>query len=124
MQYGIGMQHQKDPRTELVNEGIDAPEKAQPFGNGSKQELSYWVYDRFASVEFSKRDRYGCIVGKVMVASPYAFPAVQPDCPKTLYRTLTVVASAQIHYLQATFQKVSLKLPGATGVHRPGSALE
>ena len=43
---------------------IDAPEKAQPFGNRSKQNLSYLVYDKPVSVEWKKYDRYGRIVGK------------------------------------------------------------
>ena len=40
---------------------IDAPEKAQPFGNRSKQHLSYLVYDKPVSIEWTKHDRYGRI---------------------------------------------------------------
>lgn len=47
--------------------GIDAPEKAQPFGSVSKQHLSDQVFDRQVVVDWAKRDRYGRIVGKVMV---------------------------------------------------------
>lgn len=47
--------------------GIDAPEKKQPFGNKSKQSLSDLVYEKQVVVEYSKQDRYGRTVGKVIV---------------------------------------------------------
>lgn len=47
--------------------GIDAPEKAQPYGQRSKQKMSDLVFDKNAEVDFTKRDRYGRIIGKVMV---------------------------------------------------------
>jgi len=59
--------------------GIDAPEKAQAFGSRSKQHLSDLVFQKEVSVEWNKRDRYGRIVGKVMVQSPDC-----PRCPKNL----------------------------------------
>jgi endonuclease YncB( thermonuclease family) len=59
--------------------GIDAPEKAQAFGNRSKENLSDMVFQKDVLVEWNKRDRYGRIVGKVMVQ-----PSDCPTCPKTL----------------------------------------
>jgi endonuclease YncB( thermonuclease family) len=47
--------------------GIDAPEKKMPFGQKSKEHLSDLVFDKQVSVEYSKRDKYGRTVGKVMV---------------------------------------------------------
>lgn len=47
--------------------GIDAPEKKQAFGNVSKKSLSDLVYDKEVHVEWHKQDRYGRIVGKVMI---------------------------------------------------------
>lgn len=47
--------------------GIDAPEKAQPFGQASKQNLSRLVFGRTVTVESNKRDRYGRTVAKVLV---------------------------------------------------------
>jgi endonuclease YncB( thermonuclease family) len=44
---------------------IDAPEKAQAFGTRSGQHLSQAVFDRVVTIEWSKHDRYGRIVGKV-----------------------------------------------------------
>lgn len=47
--------------------GIDAPERAQPFGKVAKQAMSDLVMGRDVRVEYEKRDRYGRIVGVVMV---------------------------------------------------------
>ena len=61
--------------------GIDAPEKAQPFGQRSKESLSHLVFGRDVTVEWRKKDRYGRTVGKVMVAEPTCHDAT---CPKIL----------------------------------------
>jgi len=58
------------PDRELVRirlAGIDAPEKAQPYGQRSKQKMSDLVFGKNAEVDFKKRDRYGRIIGKVTV---------------------------------------------------------
>jgi endonuclease YncB( thermonuclease family) len=47
--------------------GIDAPEKAQAFGQRSKESLSDLLFDQRVTVETSKRDRYGRSVGTVLV---------------------------------------------------------
>jgi endonuclease YncB( thermonuclease family) len=60
-------------------QGIDAPEKAQPFGQRSKENLSRHVFGKDVRVEWEKRDRYKRIVGKVWVQ-----PASCPTCPMTL----------------------------------------
>jgi endonuclease YncB( thermonuclease family) len=60
-------------------QGIDAPEKAQPFGQRSKENLSRLVFNKDVRVEWNKRDRYGRIVGKV-----WAQPANCPTCAMTL----------------------------------------
>jgi endonuclease YncB( thermonuclease family) len=49
--------------------GIDAPEKRQAFGQRSKQTLSDLVIQQQVTVEWSKRDRYGRVVGKVVLPS-------------------------------------------------------
>jgi endonuclease YncB( thermonuclease family) len=48
--------------------GIDAPERKQPFGNRSKQNLSRLAYGKEAEADCPKRDRYGRQVCKVYVA--------------------------------------------------------
>lgn len=45
---------------------IDAPEKAQPFGQRSKQSLSALCFARQARVQVQDHDRYGRIVGRVI----------------------------------------------------------
>lgn len=47
--------------------GIDSPEKGQPFGQVCKKSLSDLAYDRVVEVESSKLDRYGRVIGKVLV---------------------------------------------------------
>ena len=49
--------------------GIDSPEKGQPFGQACKKSLSDLAYDRVAAVESNKLDRYGRVIGKVLVNS-------------------------------------------------------
>jgi endonuclease YncB( thermonuclease family) len=48
-------------------QGIDAPEKSQPFGNASRKHLASLVAGKSVTVEWGKRDRYGRIVGFVIV---------------------------------------------------------
>lgn len=47
--------------------GIDAPEKAQPFGQRSKEHLSDSVFGKQVEVVGNKIDKYGRTVGKIMV---------------------------------------------------------
>jgi len=61
--------------------GIDAPEKAQPFGQRSKESLSAMVFGKEVDVHWHKQDRYQRIVGKVMVATSSCRAS---QCPKTL----------------------------------------
>lgn len=48
--------------------GIDAPEKSQPFGQRAKAHLSDRVFDKRVTVEGTKTDRYGRLVGKLIVS--------------------------------------------------------
>ncbi len=47
--------------------GIDAPEKAQAFGGRSRDSLEELVSGRTVIVETHKKDRYGRMVGKVLL---------------------------------------------------------
>jgi endonuclease YncB( thermonuclease family) len=49
--------------------GIDAPEKKQPFGTQSKHSLSALTFDKKVDVFFDKRDRYGRIIGKIVIGN-------------------------------------------------------
>jgi len=69
--------------------GIDAPEKKQPFGQVSKENLSRLVFNKDVDIEWTKYDRYKRIVGKVMVASPNCLTA----CSKTFDAGLSQVSA-------------------------------
>ena len=57
-----------DQKTHKVRlSGIDAPEKAQAFGQQAKRQLSDWVFQKTVRVVHNKTDRYGRVVGKVML---------------------------------------------------------
>lgn len=47
--------------------GIDAPEKAQAFGERSRESLADLVAGRTVILETHKKDRYGRAVGKILV---------------------------------------------------------
>jgi endonuclease YncB( thermonuclease family) len=49
--------------------GIDAPEKAQAFGQKSKESLSGLAFQKQVQVRSSKKDRYGRTVGQVFVGN-------------------------------------------------------
>ncbi|MFO7155560.1 MAG: thermonuclease family protein [Pseudomonadota bacterium] len=58
-------------RTHKVRlQGIDAPERSQPFSEKSRQNLARLAFGKRVEVHESGRDRWGRIVGKVMVAPP------------------------------------------------------
>jgi endonuclease YncB( thermonuclease family) len=48
--------------------GIDAPEKGQPFGMRAKERLASLAFGQPVTVIWNKRDRYGRIVGEVRIA--------------------------------------------------------
>ena len=48
-------------------DGVDAPEKAQAFGQKSKQSLYRLVHSKQVTIEFQKKDKYGRTVGKVVL---------------------------------------------------------
>lgn len=47
--------------------GIDAPEKGQPFGSRSKENLGRMVFGKNVTVDTTKQDKYGRTVGKILV---------------------------------------------------------
>lgn len=48
-------------------QGIDAPEKRQAFGMAAKQHLSDMVFGKSVTCSYTKRDRYGRVIGKIGV---------------------------------------------------------
>ena len=75
--------------------GIDAPEKAQPFGNASRKHLALMVAGKNVRIETSKRDRYGRVLGKVWVQ-----PQDCSACGKTLNANLAqILACKTLSYI-------------------------
>jgi endonuclease YncB( thermonuclease family) len=58
--------------------GIDAPEKGQPYGTRAKEQLAALAFGKPVVVVWNKRDRYGRIVGQVRLAAPAA--CTTPAC--------------------------------------------
>ena len=73
--------------------GIDAPEKDQPHGKGSTKNLKWLVYDKGVTVEYSKLDRYGRIVGKVMFDSQGDMFCFAVDCVRNVDAGLEQVSA-------------------------------
>ena len=59
--------------------GIDAPERTQPYGKASKDNLAKLVAGREVLAESDRNDRYGRVLGKVWVRPPDC-----DRCDKTL----------------------------------------
>jgi endonuclease YncB( thermonuclease family) len=75
--------------------GIDAPEKAQPFGNASRKHLATMLADKEVRVETTKNDRYGRVLGKVWVQ-----PRDCPSCGKTLNANHAQILSGMAWWYQ------------------------
>jgi endonuclease YncB( thermonuclease family) len=90
--------------------GIDAPERKQPFGKKSKQNLSGLIAGKNIEVEYNKSDRYGRIVGKLIyqgrdinllqIKHGYAwhykhYQRDQSPLDRTLYSSAEIVAREQ-----------------------------
>ena len=56
-----------DTQYKIRLQGIDAPEKAQAFGNKSKQSLHEIVHSKQVTVDYQKKDKYGRVVGKILL---------------------------------------------------------
>jgi len=75
--------------------GIDAPEKAQPFGNASRKHLATMVAGKDVRIETTKNDRYGRVLGKVWVQ-----PRDCPSCGKTLNANHAQILSGMAWWYQ------------------------
>jgi endonuclease YncB( thermonuclease family) len=56
-------------KTKVRLNGIDCPEKKQPFSKRAKQALSDFIYDKEVLVEYDSKDGYGRVIGTVYANS-------------------------------------------------------
>lgn len=61
------LQDKKTVRIRLIN--IDAPEKKQPFGRWSTNQLKSLIAGRTVSVSYSQTDRYGRVLGRIVTTN-------------------------------------------------------
>ena len=64
--------------------GIDAPEESQAYGEESTKNLGWLTYSKGVTVEYSKHDRYGRIVGKILVDPQGDAFCLLIECIRTL----------------------------------------
>ena len=79
--------------------GIDAPERDQPYGKESTESLFRLVSDKIVTIEYSKRDKYKRIIGKVLVDPPGDIFCLAIDCVKKINSGLEQIkAGLAWHY--------------------------
>lgn len=77
-------------------QGIDAPERKQPFGNRARESLSELTYMKEAELRCNKIDRY-----KRHVCSVWVTPASAPNGPRTLDAGLAMVTTGMAWWYRA-----------------------
>ena len=97
--------------------GIDAPEKAQPFGQRSKESLSRLVFNKEVRVDWTKRDKYKRIVGKVWVQ-----PADCPTCPMTLDAGHAQIAAGMAWWYRKYAKEQQPRIRGGTDCEQEARA--
>jgi len=64
--------------------GIDAPEQDQPYGKESTKSLRWLVLNKEVTAKYSKHDRYGRIVGKLLAGPKGDMFCLRIECAWTL----------------------------------------
>ena len=77
-------------------QGIDAPERRQPFGERARQALAELTFQKVAELRCNKLDRY-----KRHVCSVWIAPASAPSGPRTLDAGLAMVTQGMAWWYQA-----------------------
>ncbi|MNY89343.1 hypothetical protein D3C78_56340 [compost metagenome] len=77
-------------------QGIDAPERKQPFGNRAREALSELTYMKEAELRCNKIDRY-----KRYVCCVWDAPASAPNGPRTLDAGLAMVTTGMAWWYRA-----------------------
>lgn len=82
---------------------IDSPAAGQAYGRESRQHLSAMVLGRAVKVEWRRQDRYGRIIGKLILLDP---PCA--TCPQTLDAGLAQLEAGLAWWDRATRREQSL----------------
>lgn len=83
--------------------GIDAPERRQPYGERARQHLAALVHARSVLVVWTKRDRYGRILGRVLLRG-----CPRADCAYTVDAGLEQIkAGLAWHYRRYAHEQSS-----------------
>ncbi|MBD9402119.1 thermonuclease family protein [Comamonas sp. CMM02] len=77
-------------------QGIDAPERKQPFGNWAREALSDLTYMKEADLRCNKIDRY-----KRHVCSVWVAPTSAPKGPRTLDAGLAMITTGMAWWYRA-----------------------
>lgn len=77
-------------------QGIDAPEKVQPYGTRARQALAELTFQKWADLRCTKTDSYRRRVCSVWVA-----PASAPEGPRTLDAGLAMVSTGMAWWYRA-----------------------
>ena len=64
--------------------GIDAPENGQPYDKESTKKLKWLVFGKGITVEYSRYDRYGRIIGKVLTEPQGDVFCLAVDCARNM----------------------------------------
>lgn len=105
--------------------GIDAPERRQPFGSKAKQALSDKVFGKTIRVEWNEKDRYGRMLGKVLLGERWINRDMIEDGFAWHYKTYSTDAELTKAEDKARTAKVGLwaeKKPIAPWEYRKGQA--
>lgn len=73
-------------QVKVTLQGIDAPEREQPFGERARQALAELTFQKEAELSCTKTDRY-----KRQICSVWVTPASALDSPRTLDAGLAMV---------------------------------
>ena len=92
-------------------QGIDSPEKDQPFGGEATLHLSKLVQGKMVSILYENHDRYGRLLGKILVGDKtgegvfgVSFKIKGP--PKDLETTVNPIKTLTPRFITRTLEKI------------------
>lgn len=82
--------------------GIDAPEKNQAHGRESRAHLASMLMGKAVDVEWDKRDAYGRVIGRVLIA-----PSACPACDKSRDAGLAQISAGYAWWYRTESQELA-----------------